>query len=31
MNPERNRGRIEINKIMKSIKDIINNKKDEQA
>ena len=31
MNPVRNRGRIEINKIMKLVKDIINNKKDEQA
>jgi len=31
MNPERNRGRIEINKIMKLIKCIINNKKDKVA
>ena len=31
MDPERKRGRIEITKIMKLIKIIINNQKDEQA
>ena len=31
MDPERNRGRILINKIMKLMKYITNNKKDEQA
>ena len=31
MNPERNRGRIVINKIMKLIKYIINNKKRQRS